>query len=107
MVAMIDFGSLDAAIGTNWYELDPDLQDRVRADCPAEDLDWAQATLQGFGGLVGDRIARNADVSDASPPQLGRWDRWANEVDQIVHHRASLDSKARLWKAGSVSGFAA
>ena len=104
---MIDYAGLDSAIGQNWYDLDPDLQARVQVDCPPEDLDWASATLHDFGALVGGRIARNADVIDANPPQLVRWDRWANEVDEIVHHPAAHDSKAALWEAGYVSGFAA
>jgi acyl-CoA dehydrogenase len=104
---MIDYAELDRAVGQNWYDLDPDLQARVRLDCPAPDLSWAEATLRRFGSLVGGRIARNADIVDASPPQLVRWDRWANEVDQIVHHPAALDSKAALWRCGYVSGFAA
>ncbi len=104
---MIDYGALDSAIGQNWYDLDPDLQARVRADCPAEDFEWADGTLRRFGELVGGPIARNADIIDASPPQLVRWDRWANEVNEIVHHPATLDSKSALWEAGYVSGFAA
>jgi acyl-CoA dehydrogenase len=103
---MIDYAAIDSAGGQNWYDLDPDLRRRVHADSPAEDLDWADDTLHRFGALVGGRIARNADVIDADPPRLVRWDRWANEVDQIVHHPAALDSKAALWEAGYVSGFA-
>src|SRR4051812_31889927 len=104
---MIDYAALDSAVGQNWYTIDPDLQARVQADCPAEDLAWAQGKLQDFGELVGGRIARNADIIDASPPELVRWDRWANEVNQVVHHPATLDSKGALWAAGYVSGFAA
>src|SRR2546421_1656135 len=104
---MIDYSALDSAIGENWYALDPDLQARVRANCPGEDLDWADRKLSEFGALVGGRVARNADIIDASPPQLVRYDRWANEINEVVHHPATLDSKAALWQAGYVSGFAA
>ena len=97
---MIDWSDIDSVVGQNWYELDPDLQARVRRDCPPEDLAWADATLDGFGALVGGRIARNADMIDAHPPELVRYDRWANEVDEIVHHPATLDSKRALWEAG-------
>ena len=104
---MIDYAALDSAVGQNWYRLDPDLQARVRADCPAEDLAWADDTLDRFGALVGGRIARNADIIDANPPELARWDRWANEVNEVVHHPATLDSKTALWESGYVSGFGA
>jgi acyl-CoA dehydrogenase len=103
---MIDYAAIDSAVGQNWYDLDPDLRQRVRTDSPPEDLDWADGTLHRFGALVGGPIARNADIVDAEPPRLVRWDRWANEVNEIVHHPAALDSKAALWEAGYVSGFA-
>ena len=60
-----------------------------------------------LGELVGTRIARNADIVDAHPPQLVRYDRWANEVDEVEHHPAMLDSKRAMWECGYVSGFAA
>ncbi|MGH9113242.1 MAG: acyl-CoA dehydrogenase family protein, partial [Acidimicrobiales bacterium] len=103
---MIDWSEIDSVVGQNWYLLDPDLQARVRRDCPADDLGWAAATLDGFGGLVGDRVARAADVIDAHPPELVRYDRWANEVGEVAHHPAMLDAKRALWEAGYPSGFA-
>jgi acyl-CoA dehydrogenase len=104
---MIDWSDIDAVVGQNWYRLDPDFQDRVRRDCPTDDQAWAEATLDGFGGLVGDRIARAADTIDAHPPELVRYDRWANDVGEIAHHPAMLDAKRALWQAGYPSGFAA
>jgi acyl-CoA dehydrogenase len=106
MVAMIDYATFESAIGLNWFEVDPDLQARVRRDCPPEDAAWAADTLHRFGELVGGRIARNSDIIDANPPQLVRYGRWADEVNEIVHHPATLDSKRALWNAGYVSGFA-
>ena len=102
---MIDYTTLDAAIGHNWYDLDPDLQARVRRDCPPEDYEWADAKLREFGGLVGERVAPNSEVVDAHPPELHRYDEWANEVNEIVHHPAALDSKRALWASGYVGGF--
>jgi len=103
---VIDWSAIDSVVGQNWYQLDPDLQARVRRDCPADDLDWAVATLGRFGGLIGDRVARAADVIDAHPPELVRYDRWANEVGEVAHHPAMLDAKRALWEAGYPSGFA-
>ncbi len=102
----IDYEAFDGAVGQNWYDLDPDLQSRVRSDAPPEDLEWAEATLRSFGGLCGNDIARNADVIDADPAELVRYGRWADEIDEIRHPAATLDSKRKLWKAGYVSGFA-
>ncbi|HKA94151.1 MAG TPA: acyl-CoA dehydrogenase, partial [Acidimicrobiia bacterium] len=102
---MIDYSTLDAAMGHNWYDLDPDLQARVRRDCPPEDYEWADAKLHEFGGLVGERVAPNSEVVDAHPPELRRYDQWADEVNEIVHHPAGLDSKRALWTSGYVGGF--
>ena len=104
---MIDWSDIDSVVGQNWYRLDPDFQDRIRRDCPSDDLSWAEATLDGFGELVGDRIARAADTIDTHPPELVRYDRWANDVGEIAHHPAMLDAKRALWEAGYPSGFAA
>jgi hypothetical protein len=103
---MIDYASLETAVGHNWYELDPDLKDRVQRDCPADDVAWATEKLSSFGELVGTRIAVNADVIDANPPRLERYDRWASEIGEVIHHPATLDSKRALWESGYVSGFA-
>lgn len=103
---MIDWADHERAIGLNWYEIDPDVRDRVRHDSPAEDRDWADELLSGFGALVGARVAPNSDLVDSHPPELVRYDRWAQEVGEVVHHPANLDSKRALWDAGYPSGFA-
>jgi alkylation response protein AidB-like acyl-CoA dehydrogenase len=104
---MIDYASLESAIGLNWWDVDPNLQRAVRRHCPEEDLAWARAKLSEFGALVGGRIARNADVIDANPPKLRRYDRWANEVNEIQYHPATFDSKDALWRVGYGSNFTA
>ncbi len=104
---MIDYAAIGTAIGQDWYELDPDLKARVERDAPFEDREWAEAKLHEFARLIATRIAPNAEIIDANPPQLVRYDRWANEIDTVVHHPATLDSKQALWSSGYVSGFAA
>jgi alkylation response protein AidB-like acyl-CoA dehydrogenase len=104
---VIDYTTFERAAGHNWYELDPELQRFVRAGCAPEDLDWAQSKLVELGAIAGQRIARNAEIVDANPPRLVRYDRWAEEIDTIEHHPAMLDSKQAMWESGYVSGFAA
>jgi alkylation response protein AidB-like acyl-CoA dehydrogenase len=104
---MIDYEQLDGAIGHNWYGLDPELQRLVRQGCPEADRAWADTKLAALGETVGARIARNADIVDAHPPQLVRYDRWASEVDEVEHHPAMIDSKRAMWESGYVSGFTA
>ena len=103
---MIDWASYERAIGLNWYTIDPDLRARVRRDCSAADRDWADELLTSFGALVGQQVAPNSEIIDAHPPELVRYDRWAAQVDEVVHHPATLDSKRALWDAGYPSGFA-
>ena len=100
---MIDYATLDSAIGHNWYDLDPDLQARVRRDCPPEDLDWADAKLREFGGLVGGRVAPNSEIVDANPPALVRYDRWADEINEIktiCHSGKKATMTVRVDEAG-------
>ncbi|HEX6423912.1 MAG TPA: acyl-CoA dehydrogenase family protein [Acidimicrobiales bacterium] len=104
---MIDWSEIDLVVGQNWYRLDPDLQARVRRDSPTEDRAWSEATLDAFGALVGGTIAPAADVIDAHPPDLVRYDRWGGEVNELAHHPAMVEAKAALWRAGYPSGFAA
>ena len=104
---MIDYTTFDGAVGHNWFDLDPELRRLVHDGCPPEDREWAAAKLGELGALVGVRIARNADIVDANPPKLVRYDRWANEVDTVQHHPAMIDSKRAMWECGYVSGFAA
>ncbi len=104
---MIDWSEIDSVVGQNWFRLDPDLVARLRRDCPPEDLAFWEAVLDDFGALVGGPIARAADTIDAHPPELVRYDRWANEVNAVAHHPATVDAKAALWRAGYPSGFEA
>lgn len=102
----IAYGEIDTAVGQNWYDLDPTLQAQVQADCPPMDLDWANDTLRSFGALVGNDIARNADLIDANSATLTRYGRWADELNEVQHPAATIDSKSKLWASGYVSGFA-
>ncbi|MCC6747146.1 MAG: acyl-CoA dehydrogenase family protein [Deltaproteobacteria bacterium] len=97
---MIDYAKLESAIGLNWYAVDPNLRLQLERHVPAEDLAWAEEKVAAMGGLIGGPIARNAEAIDKGPAQLVRWDRNGEEVNQVIHPPASLDTKRRLWKAG-------
>lgn len=103
---MIDYGALESVLGQDFYGLDPDLQAIVRRECPPDDQEWADGKLHEFGRLIGGVVAPNAEIIDRNPPRLVRYDRWAQEVDEIEHHPAALESKRALWRVGYVSGFA-
>ena len=79
----------------------------MRRDCPPEDFEWADAKLARVRRARRRAASRrNSDVVDAHPPELRRYDQWAEEVNEIVHHPAAVDSKRALWASGYVGGFA-
>ncbi len=96
---MIDYAAYEQAIGLNWYEVDPDLQDTVERLVPAGDRVDADARLREMGGLCGGAVAERAERTDREPPQLERYDRWGNDVGEVVHHPGALDSKRDLYEA--------
>jgi hypothetical protein len=104
---VIDYASLESTQGQDWYALDPELQAQVRRHCPPDDLAWSEAKLGELGRLVGTVIGPNAETIDAHPPELVRYDRWAQEIDRVIHHPAMLESKRALWDVGYAGGFAA
>jgi len=96
---MLDYSQFDKAIGLNWYEVDPDLQDTVKRYVPAEDLDAANAKLMEVGALIGGPVAERAEMTDKNPPRLDRFDQWGNEVNRVVHHPGALQTKKDLFEA--------
>src|SRR5438477_11264773 len=97
---MIDYGAFDRAVGLNWYDVDPDLQDTVRRYVAPEDLPAAEERLRDVGALCGGPIAERAEMTDRNPPKLERFDRWGNEVNRVVHHPGALQTKRDLWESG-------
>jgi hypothetical protein len=97
---MLDYSQFDRAIGLNWYEVDPDLQDTIRRYVPADDFTAADARLREVGLLIGGPVAERAETTDRNPPRLERFDRWGNEVNRVVHHPGALQTKRDLWESG-------
>ena len=100
---MIDYSRFDSAIGLNWYDADPNLQQILRRKLDPEDLQWCEHELHKIGALTGGPIAERAEISDRNPPQLVKFDKWGEEVNQIVHHPGALATKADAWTSG-ISG---
>ncbi len=100
---MIDYEEFSSAVGLNWYEVDPNLQQTMRRMLAPQDLEWAEPELYRLGALIGGKVAASAEVIDKNPPRLVQYDRSGERIDQIVHHPATLEVKRALWEAG-VSG---
>lgn len=100
---MLDYSAFDRAIGLNWYEVDPDLQDTIRRYVPKEDFDIADARLREVGALIGGPVAERAEMTDRNPPRLERIDKWGNEVNRVVHHPGALQTKRDLGSRAGVT----
>jgi alkylation response protein AidB-like acyl-CoA dehydrogenase len=100
---MIDYRKFESAIGLNWYDVDPNLQQIARRLLEPVDLEWCEPELRKAGALVGAHIAGRAEITDKSPPQLVKYDRWGERTDEIVHHPGAIASKRDAWIAG-ISG---
>ena len=99
-----DYAEFDQAAGLDWYSLDPNLGallDRHLPD-PGERA-LAEEHVGRFGALVGQVIAPRAEETDKHGPVLRRYDRWGEEVDEVVHHPSWTKNKADLVRNGFVS----
>jgi alkylation response protein AidB-like acyl-CoA dehydrogenase len=96
----IDYSKFDSAVGLNWYTTDPNLGDLMDRYVPPEDRGWAEDTLVHWGEICGGPIAQNAEVIDRNPPRLDRYDEWGNDVSNVTHHPAAIDSKRFIWEQG-------
>jgi len=81
---MINYEEFDSAIGLNWYETDPNLRQLMRRTLEPADLEWCEPELMKFGALCGGPIAARAEVTDKHPPELVKFDRWGESVDEIM-----------------------
>jgi len=97
---MINYEEFDSAIGLNWYESDPNLRQLMRRRLEPADLEWCEPELMKFGALCGGPIAARAEVTDKHPPELVKFDRWGEPVEEIVHHPTAVATKRDLWESG-------
>ncbi|MEX2245431.1 MAG: acyl-CoA dehydrogenase family protein [Dehalococcoidia bacterium] len=98
----IDYGRFESAIGLNWYDVDPNLQQLVERLAAPEDRDFVERHLRNMGGVMGERIAARAEIVDKNPPRLEKYDRWGEEVNEVVHHPAAIETKRDLWENGFI-----
>jgi acyl-CoA dehydrogenase len=97
---VIRYQEFDSAIGLNWYEIDPNLQQLMHRLLAPEDLEWCEPELRRIGALIGGPIAARAEVTDKNPPRLVQFDRWGERIDEIVHHPGAIATKRDVWESG-------
>ncbi|HVA04561.1 MAG TPA: acyl-CoA dehydrogenase family protein [Acidimicrobiales bacterium] len=99
-----DYAEYEQAAGLDWYSLDPNLTALLDRHLPDPgDRSLAEEHVSRFGALVGGVIAPRAEVTDKHGPVLARYDRWGQEVDEVVHHPNWTQNKADLVRNGFVS----
>ncbi len=96
----MDFSAVESAIGLNWYEADPNLQQIVERLALPDDRAFADEQLRKMGGVIGGPVAERAEITDKHPPRLEKYDRNGNEVNDVIHHQSALDTKRDLWESG-------
>jgi acyl-CoA dehydrogenase len=96
----IDFAAIDAVAGSNWYDDDPNLRRLVERLAAPDDRAFAEEQLRNMGGVIGERVAPRAEITDKNPPQLVKYDEWGNEINEVVHHQSAIDTKRDLWENG-------
>ena len=96
----LDYAAFDGAVGLNWYLVDPNLRFQADRYVQESQREWAEEQLVRWGALCGGPIAQRAEILDKNPPQLVRYDAWGNEVNQVRHHPAAIDSKRDVWEQG-------
>ncbi len=97
---MVKYEEFESAIGLNWYEIDPNLQQLMRRLLEPEDFEWCEPELRRIGALIGGPIAARAEVTDKNPPQLVKFDRHGERIDEIVHHPDAIATKRDIWESG-------
>ncbi|MCH8815651.1 MAG: acyl-CoA dehydrogenase family protein [Chloroflexi bacterium] len=98
----IDYSTMDAAIGQNWYLTDPNLGTVMDKYIAKDERQSAEDTLTRWGELCGGPIASRAEVIDRNPPRLDRYDEWGNDVSTIVHHPEAIATKRDIWEEGPI-----
>jgi len=99
-----DYAEFEQATGLDWYRLDPNLAALLDRHLPEpDDRALAEEHVGRFGALVGQVLAPRAEETDKHGPVLRRYDRWGQEVDEVVHHPNWTENKADLVRNGFVS----
>jgi len=99
----LDYTGFDRGRDLNFWHHDPVLRSEVERTYAETDLDWAEPRLEAFGGLVGEKVAENANLIDQHGPELNTYDRHGEVVNEVSYHPAQLENERAVYEAGAVA----
>ncbi len=74
--------------GPNWYLDDAPFQELITRLMPAEILERSSPLLEEMGQSAAGELAALAELADANPPRLRRFDRSGERIESVEHHPA-------------------
>jgi len=95
MSSPIDYGQFEEGRHCNYWALDRTIQRELARVYPDEAFAWAEPRLSGFGEVVGEVIADNADYIDSHGPELRTYNKHG-EVQNLVEYPAEQIETERL-----------
>ncbi|MFH5797348.1 acyl-CoA dehydrogenase family protein [Haladaptatus sp. CMAA 1911] len=98
----VEYGQFDRGRGMNYWQYDPVLQHEVERTYPG-DRGWAEERFDEFGDIVGQVVAPNSDTIDEHGPELHRYDRFGERVNEIEYHPAQFENERLVYGAGCVA----
>ena len=98
----IDYGQFDRGRGMNYWQYDPVLQGEVERTYSG-DRGWAEERFDEFGNIVGTTIAANSDTIDKHGPELQRYDRYGDAVNEIEYHPHQFENERLAYGTGVVA----
>src|SRR4029079_9146394 len=91
--ARYDSERYHGATGLNWYASDPSLQRALRFYMQPRDFDWVQPHLDRWGALMGGPVSERAEETDRNPPRLVKYDRWGQDVSEVLIPESAQQTK--------------
>ena len=98
----VDYGQFDRGRGLNYWQYDPVLQHEVERTYGG-DRGWAEERFDEFGDIVGTIIAEHSDSIDEHGPELRRYDRFGDAVNEVEYHPHQLENERLVYGSGAVA----
>lgn len=103
MTSGIEYGAFDKGHGLNYWRVDRTIQRVAERVYPGDEFAWAEPKLRGFGAIVGEIVAPNADLIDTHGPELHTYDATGDVVNEVRYHPKQHENERYVYEAGIVA----